>query len=117
MTKMTREEAIAQGFVVDTHCYPWCAYRGPRFQPDEQVDVWTDEEARLRALLAGRDATAQSESLAGREISIGMTTMPGNEPGRRVQALDIRDFKSNERLLLVSYDEAAAILIGSRSEA
>lgn len=31
----SRENAIAQGYAIDDTCYPWIAYRGPRFAPTE----------------------------------------------------------------------------------
>ena len=44
---ITREQAEAAGMVVDTTCYPWLAYEGPRFAPTAQRHVYTDLEARL----------------------------------------------------------------------
>lgn len=38
---MTAEQAELEGFVVDRHCYPWLAYKGPRFDPTEHFDVDT----------------------------------------------------------------------------
>lgn len=35
MTGSTREAAVAAGYLVDTHVYPWVAYKGPRFNPSE----------------------------------------------------------------------------------
>lgn len=43
--RMTRAEAQAAGLEVDTHCYPWVAYKGPRFNPTELCEVFTDIEA------------------------------------------------------------------------
>lgn len=39
----TKEEAEAQGYTVDTHTYPWTAYKGPRFDPDERRLLRTPE--------------------------------------------------------------------------
>lgn len=50
-TKLTRAQAEAQGFAVDTHCYPWFGYKGPRFAPTERVQVFTDTEAETIAAL------------------------------------------------------------------
>ncbi len=44
---LTREEALAAGFIVDDTCYPWVAYKGPRFAPTEIIDCYTELEARL----------------------------------------------------------------------
>lgn len=30
----TAEEWEEIGYTVDRHCYPWVAYKGPRFEPD-----------------------------------------------------------------------------------
>jgi hypothetical protein len=46
-TPMTRESAEAAGYEVDTHCYPWLAYKGSRFSPTEKREVFTDKEAAL----------------------------------------------------------------------
>lgn len=47
MTKLTRAEAETAGYVVDSHCYPWLGYKGPRFAPTGSVVVLTDLEADL----------------------------------------------------------------------
>lgn len=38
---MTASEAEAQGYTVDRTCYPWLAYKGPRFEPTETQAVDT----------------------------------------------------------------------------
>lgn len=43
----SKEDAVSQGFTVDTTCYPWFAYKGPRFNPTEYGDVPTTEQARV----------------------------------------------------------------------
>lgn len=48
---LTIEEAEAQGFTVDTCCYPPFAYKGPRFRPDQYVHCFTQCESELRAAL------------------------------------------------------------------
>lgn len=45
--KRIRAEALRDGFEVDTSCYPWIAYKGPRFQPTETKECLTDLEAEL----------------------------------------------------------------------
>ena len=37
----SKDEAEAQGFTVDTTCYPWVGYKGPRFSPSVCIDVAT----------------------------------------------------------------------------
>lgn len=51
--KMEPGEARERGFTIDTTCYPWLGYKGPRFRPTETVDCYTDDEA---ALLVAIDA-------------------------------------------------------------
>jgi hypothetical protein len=50
--KITVAEAQKQGFLVDTTCYPWTGYKGPRFNPTELVHVWTEAEADMLEALA-----------------------------------------------------------------
>lgn len=49
---MTRAEAEADGFIVDTGTYPWFAYKGPRSMPTDRRHVVTDAEAALFKQLA-----------------------------------------------------------------
>ena len=51
MIRLTIEEAKAQGFTVDSHCYPHIGYMGPRFDPTKTVGVLTECEAHLIALV------------------------------------------------------------------
>lgn len=37
----------AQGFDVDTSCYPWFAYKGERFRPTESHECFTALESDL----------------------------------------------------------------------
>ncbi len=46
-TKMHVDEAKAQGFTIDNTCYPWYAYKGPRFAPTEWKLCFTDLETDL----------------------------------------------------------------------
>lgn len=54
--ELTVEQAEATGFTVDKHCYPWTAYKGPRFSPDEFKPIVTpawpavDESVRVGAV-------------------------------------------------------------------
>lgn len=45
--KMEPNEARERGFTVDTSCYPWLAYKGPRFAPTETAECYTDQELEL----------------------------------------------------------------------
>ena len=36
-----------QGFIIDDTCYPWFAYKGPRFQATEYHWCYTDLESKL----------------------------------------------------------------------
>jgi hypothetical protein len=38
------EQAMKDGYTVDRHCYPWVAYKGPRFNPTEWKHIRTDCE-------------------------------------------------------------------------
>lgn len=46
--KLEPGEARERGFTVDTTCYPWFAFKGPRFAPTEKRECFTDDEAALR---------------------------------------------------------------------
>lgn len=39
--RVTAAEAIVQGFAMDRTSYPWVAYKGARFNPDELIYVYT----------------------------------------------------------------------------
>lgn len=45
--KMHPSDAREQGFTIDTHTYPWTAYKGERFAPTETHDCLTDLESTL----------------------------------------------------------------------
>lgn len=49
--KITKVEAEARGFAVDTTVYPWVAYDGPRFKPTRWFTILTDLEAELHDAL------------------------------------------------------------------
>jgi hypothetical protein len=51
-SKLTKVEAEANGFTVDTHVYPWFAYKGPRFAPEARALCFTDAEAELASMLS-----------------------------------------------------------------
>ena len=63
------EHFRAQGFTIDECCYPWVAYKGPRFRPDEWHSCLTNKEAALIEALAELveshfDANAQRANAA-----------------------------------------------------
>lgn len=66
-TNMSKAEAEGQGFTVDTSCYPWFAYTGPRFNPVEMKYILTDREHQL-ALLA-KEAKARDDKLNAAEVA------------------------------------------------
>jgi len=47
MKRISRKEAEAEGYTVDTHCYPHIGYKGSRFDPTNIVLVYTPIEERL----------------------------------------------------------------------
>jgi len=51
MMPLSRKDAEAQGFIVDTTTYPWFAYRGPRFNPEKFEYVDTDKEVLVPELV------------------------------------------------------------------
>ena len=48
---ITREDAIANGYIIDDHCYPPVAYKGARFAPDKWKETYTKLETELMAKL------------------------------------------------------------------
>ena len=44
---LTPFQAMAEGFTIDDTCYPWFAYKGPRFRPTEYRECYTELEAEL----------------------------------------------------------------------
>lgn len=42
-----KEKALREGYKVDTTCYPWIKYKGPRFRPTEWGPIDSDEESEL----------------------------------------------------------------------
>jgi hypothetical protein len=68
--KLTPEEARAAGFTIDDTCYPWLAYKGPRFRPDEWRHVFTDTEAEMLRTLEGCEwwLSTHAEGKAMRDV-------------------------------------------------
>lgn len=58
---VSAEAAKRWGFTVDSHCYPWVIYKGPRFAPTEWHYIKTDEElaARERRQANSRESAAR----------------------------------------------------------
>lgn len=44
---MHPDDAREQGYVIDSCCYPWLAYKGGRFQPTESHECYTERESDL----------------------------------------------------------------------
>lgn len=44
--------ARKEGYILDTHVYPWFAYKGMRFSPIEHVDCYTEDEAEFLEKIA-----------------------------------------------------------------
>lgn len=58
-------DSRADGFVIDETCYPWVAYKGHRFAPDEIHQCYTSlESALIRTLVALKDDGAISAHLS-----------------------------------------------------
>jgi hypothetical protein len=68
LKRITRKEAEALGYTVDTHGYPWVAYTGSRFDPTNRHEVYTDLEAELLGLQAPPE-TQQYNDLTLGEIT------------------------------------------------
>lgn len=62
-------EAEHQGYTIDKTCYPWVAYKGPRFAPTSMRYVFTDLETQLgnavRAMLTATDPVQDPNGLNG----------------------------------------------------
>jgi hypothetical protein len=46
---MIPSKARELGFTIDTHVYPWLAYKGARFSPTTIVKCYSEEEAEFLA--------------------------------------------------------------------
>ena len=80
---MNRAEAEALGYTVDEHCYPWFAYKGSRFAPDERVfGILTDKEAELAAALEAMLAQGdfRSPHWAGDKARAALARAKGEQP-------------------------------------
>lgn len=65
-----RNTAEREGYTVDTHVYPWLAYKGPRFNPTETKQIATDKESDLRnALAAARNRLQIALDCVKRELA------------------------------------------------
>lgn len=62
--KITRQDAIGRGFIIDDHCYPPCAYQGPRFNPTHRFYTYTELETDLLALRDAVGAISQQDYTA-----------------------------------------------------
>lgn len=62
----SKKKAEAEGFTVDTHVYPWFAYKGERFSPTEKAECLTDRESAMCASLVKIEALCRP----GQEFNI-----------------------------------------------
>lgn len=42
--RMSATEAEASGFTIDRHIYPWVAYKGARFAPDDSFPIYPERD-------------------------------------------------------------------------
>ena len=61
--RINRHKAVERGYVVDDTCYPWVAYKGPRFQPTELIKCLTDLESELLDATTGLLAACQHHGI------------------------------------------------------
>lgn len=59
--RISQVEALNQGYTIDNCCNPPVAYKGPRFQPTEWIDCYTELEDQLRARIAQLEAGGEAE--------------------------------------------------------
>lgn len=67
---LSKAAAEAEGYTVDTHVYPWFAYKGPRFLPEVARYCLTDREAEMLAAL--KDIVTADESAGTMSLAAGM---------------------------------------------
>ena len=82
--KLTPAEARAQGYTVDSTCYPWVAYKGERFSTHQWEGIFTDTEAEL----------IEAQVL----------------PGSALAGQAVRDLKLPRGALIAAVEKAGAIL-------
>jgi len=75
----TAKQALADGYQVDQQVYPWIAYKGARFRPDETVEVETERETELREAATIGAATSEAiyQFLDRIERAGGATSLSG----------------------------------------
>jgi hypothetical protein len=76
---LTREDAKIRGLIVDDTCYPWFAYKGPRFGPTENHDCLTDLEAKLFEVVNEVAKFRNCEDAADWKDAIGRLTSMAEE--------------------------------------
>jgi hypothetical protein len=62
---VTRKEAEERGYTVDRSCYPWVAYKGLRFNPEEWKPILTDLEEELLGALQALKSDQAYQQLHG----------------------------------------------------
>ena len=91
-TKMHIAQARAAGFIIDTHCYPPLAYKGPRFNPTAHHECYTDLESALMAMLAfvqtvaadtaSPHSAAAHQLLANELLAVAQSQDPRHQPAQ-----------------------------------
>jgi hypothetical protein len=52
LRQLTAKEAEEMGFTIDRHVFPWFAYKGARFKPDEFFTIGKYEKEELQEVYA-----------------------------------------------------------------
>lgn len=96
--KLLPSEARKCGYRVDDSCYPWVAYKGPRFNPTIWEYCYTDEEEKLRITLTERDREIERlrevlVNAAGYVAGASILTKEQMLDRIREAVGDIKDFK------------------------
>lgn len=74
--RMSKAQAKAAGYTVDESCYPWIAYKGPRFQPTTHVAINTDRESDLERALAAALREKPAPEGEVREVEAALSLAP-----------------------------------------
>lgn len=84
---MDKKDAEALGYTVDTTCYPWVAYKGPRFNPTEWRCVLTDLESELLQAAKGLLFACQHYGICTGTMEHGSEVVArAEEAGKTVRA-------------------------------
>ena len=77
-TIVDSKSARDNGFMVDSCCYPWVAYKGPRFNPKEYYVIPTDTEFALKNALHMQGVFVEQRDVYDfhRKFSVPMANKP-----------------------------------------